>query len=53
VKGIDIIVCLVVAVLCIVIIRYLIRQKKAGHKSCGFDCSSCSMCSHENGHCHK
>lgn len=54
-KGIDIIVCLVVAALCVLIIRYLIREKKAGRKSCGYDCSSCSMCSGAkgHGHCHK
>lgn len=53
-RGIDIIICLVILALAAVVIRYLWKERKAGHKSCGFDCSSCSMCSHgQGGHCHK
>ena len=54
-KGIDILVCVIIAALCVAITRYLIREKKAGHKSCGFNCSSCgscTMCSGGKGHCH-
>ncbi len=55
-NGIDIVICLVILALAALVIRYLIKEKKAGHKFCGFDCSTCSMCSHGghgcSGGCH-
>ena len=32
-NGIDIVICLVILALVVVVIRYLIKEKKAGHKS--------------------
>ncbi len=40
----DIIVCLIIAALVILVVTYLIRQRKSGHKSCGGDCSTCMSC---------
>jgi len=45
---INVIVILVIAALVGVVIRYMIREHKAGRKSCGFDCSTCAM----SGSCH-
>ncbi len=45
----TIIICAVLALVLFLIIRSMIRNKKAGKSSCGCGCSNCAM----NGECHK
>ncbi|MDD5922265.1 MAG: FeoB-associated Cys-rich membrane protein [Eubacteriales bacterium] len=47
-NGADLLILLILAALIVLTICYLIREKRLGHKSCGFDCSTCSgTCSAE------
>ena len=44
----TILISLVLLVLVFLIVRYLLRQKKAGKSSCGANCAHCAM----HGQCH-
>lgn len=41
----NLVVILVLAVITILIVRYLIKERKAGHKSCTGCCAGCAGCS--------
>ena len=44
----TILICAILILIVFLIIRYLLRQKKAGKSSCGFGCANCAM----HGQCH-
>lgn len=44
----TILICAILILIVFLIIRYLLRQKKAGKSSCGCGCSNCTM----HGQCH-
>lgn len=44
----TILICAILILIVFLIIRYLLRQKKAGKSSCGCGCASCAM----HGQCH-
>lgn len=44
----TILICALLIVIVFLIIRYLLRQKKAGRSSCGAGCAHCAM----HGECH-
>ncbi len=44
----TILICAILILIVFLIIRYLLRQKKAGKSSCGCGCANCAM----HGQCH-
>ena len=44
----TILICALLIVIVFLIVRYLLRQKKAGQNSCGAGCAHCAM----HGQCH-
>ncbi len=45
---VNIVLIAVIAIVCGLVIRSMIRDRKAGKSSCGCDCGSCSGCGQQH-----